>query len=154
MVYEKLGEDEELTNEDFYSDDFHKAYTKKPSTDSNGRYYLAIKLAITSDIEIIDNVRDEIKAALPEKNLTDAKINEKILKLRRDAGLVIYDKFLERNYAGGDTEFKTTKKTKTHVVAEYKVGNEVIEVTADQLFEILALTYAPKKLLRSWTKRS
>ena len=28
MVYEKLGEDEELTNEDFYSDDFHKAYTK------------------------------------------------------------------------------------------------------------------------------
>lgn len=148
MVYEKLGEDEELTNEDFYSDDFHKAYTKKPSTDSNGRYYLAIKLAITSDIEIIDNVRDEIKAALPEKNLTDAKINEKILQLRRDAGLVIYDKFLERNYAGGDTEFKTTKKTKTHVVAEYKVGNEVIEVTADQLFEILALTYAPKEIAK------
>lgn len=150
LVYEEVEEGEEVSNKDYYTDDIHDAYTYTPRTDSNGRYYLAIKLEVAGEIKNVDDeeVRNEIKAKLPDENLTTAKINEKIFEMRRNAGLVFYDKYFERMYASSDKNFKTTKKVKAGIVAEYKDGKETKQVTADELFELLALKYAPRDIAK------
>lgn len=147
LAYEEL-EEENVSNEDFYTDDIHDTYTYAPRTDSNDRYFLAIKLEVTGEIKLLENVRAEIKEKLPNEYITDSKISEKILEMRREAGLVLYDKYFERMYSSTDTKFKTTKKVKDTVVAEYKVNKETKQVTADELFAILANNYAAKDIAK------
>jgi hypothetical protein len=86
----------------------------------------------------LEEVKTEIKEKLIENALTSTEISKQLFKMRRDAKLVIYDFQFNTTYASADTDYKPTKKTNKTVVATYNLNNQATNVTADDLFTVLA----------------
>lgn len=133
---------------------FYKSYTIKPQ--KCGDYYvLAVKFAVKTTYNSYEDVKDEIIDKLLEEAITDNAIEQMIYKKRQDAGLQIYDRYLEAIYDYQYTNFhettlkltdydkyKDSKKNEKEVVAKFKVDGKYVTITADELFKELKQKYA------------
>ena len=131
---------------------FYKSYTVAPIKGSNYTY-LMIKFEEVAPKEL-EAVKDEIKEKLLEGLETDNNITSMIYQKRYDAGLQIYDKYLEAVYDYEYTyfhettlkltsynKFKDSKKNKTDVVASFTVDGEEKTITAEELYKALEAKY-------------
>lgn len=136
------------------ADDFYKSYTIKPISCGN-YYFLMIKFKQT----VGDNLSD-VKAEIEEKKVeelfssNDNNINRMIYQRRHDAGLKIYDCYIEAVYDYQYTYFFETtlkltdydkyedsKKKEESVVARFTVDGKEQTITADTLYEELSDKY-------------
>lgn len=134
--------------------DFYKSYTIKPI--SCGNYYF---LMIKFKQNVGDNLSD-VKAEVEQKMIDDLfssndnNINRMIYQRRHDAGLQIFDRYIEAVYDYQYTYFfettlkltdydkyKDSKKKEESVVARFKVDGEEKTITADELYKELADKY-------------
>lgn len=135
-------------------DSFYKSYTVKPISCGN-YYFLMIKFKQT----VGDNISD-VQAEVEQKKIdelfssNDNNINRMIYQRRHDAGLEIYDRYIEAVYDYQYTYFFETtlkltdydkyqdsKKKEESVVAKFKVDGEEQTITADTLYEELSDKY-------------
>lgn len=88
-----------------------------------------------------DDVVDEIKEALFEKELTDTYVSTEMVKLREKNDILFYDPDLEADYVQTAKSFSqthTTSKEESKTLVA-KIAN--VEYTADQLFNLLDKYY-------------
>ncbi|MGD9605614.1 MAG: hypothetical protein AB7V00_05660 [Bacilli bacterium] len=101
-------------------------------------YILKIAEEVAPDQE---DVIDEIKEALFEKELTDTYVSTAMVKLRAENDILFYDPDLEEDYIATALSFKEThtpsKEESTTLVA--KIGNT--EYSADDLFALIDKYY-------------
>lgn len=135
--------------------DFYKSYTMKPVS-CGDYYFLMVKFEQTAAPSLEDEtVKAEIIEKLTEELLTDNAINEMVYERRYNAGLNIYDRYLEAIYDYQYTYFyettlkltdynkyKDSKKKEKAVIAKFKVGDKEETITADTLFNSLKDKYA------------
>lgn len=141
----------------------NECYTVAPVKGTN-YYYLMIKFAEVPCEELEGN--ETVKADLIEKLLeelqTENNINKMIYENRNNAGLQIFDKYLEAIYeynydtfftstlklSEGDYDaFEISKKKSKEVVASFKAGEETVEITAEQLFNSLEEKYGVSTII-------
>lgn len=135
--------------------DFVKSYTMKPISAGN-YYFLALKAHRTLDHNLSDK-KAEIEAELIEELFAenDNNIDRMIYQRRMDAGLAIYDRYLEALYdyqytyfyettlkETNYTKYEDSKKKENKVVAKFTVNGSEKEITADDLYKSLCEKYA------------
>lgn len=135
--------------------DFVSSYTMKPISCGN-YYFLVLKAAkVTGPNQ--EEKASEIEAGLIEELFAenDNNIDRMIYERRHDAGLEIYDRYIEAVYDYQYTyfyettlketeydKFENSKKKQTSIVAKFSVDGEEKTITADELFKSLAEKYA------------
>lgn len=155
-------------------DNLYKSYTTEPVKVGN-YYFLILKLQDVKQTELFEKDADgnnskddkgnyiiadndlynEIVEAKKEALLTDNAVNEMIYETRYNAGLKIYDAYIEAIYeyqyktfyettiaANDYNKYKTTKKNKKTLVAEFTVGNDKVKIESQELFDRLEAKYA------------
>ena len=135
--------------------DFVSSYTMKPISCGN-YYFLVLKAAkVTGPNQ--EEKASEIEAGLIEELFAenDNNIDRMIYERRHDAGLEIYDRYIEAVYDYQYTyfyettlketeydKFENSKKKQTSIVAKFSVDGKEKTITADELFKSLAEKYA------------
>ena len=150
---------------------FYKQYTAEPIKGTNYYFLVIkfaekadTKLIFEDDEDFEDATAEEItasnelKAAIVEKMkkdlLTDNEITRILFENRTKNGLVIYDRYLEAVYEYSYNKFFNstiavtnylpfivTDKTSKTVVATIGLGDKEVEITADQLYEVMEAKY-------------
>ncbi len=126
------------------TDLFEKDADGNNKTDDNGKY-------IIKDQALYDEIVEKKKEAL----LTENALNEMSYVKRYEAGLKIYDAYIEAIYeyeyknfyettlsTTDYNKYEKTKKNKKALVAEFKVGDNKVEISADDLFNRMEPKYA------------
>lgn len=135
--------------------DFYKSYTIKPISCGN-YYFLMIKFKQTVGNNLSDVKEQVEKEKIDELfSSNDNNINTMIYQRRYDAGLQIYDRYIEAIYDYQYTyfyettlkvtdydKFEDSKKKEESVVARFKVNGEEKTITVDELYAELADKYA------------
>lgn len=137
---------------------FAKSYTVKPISCGN-YYFLMIKFSETVGKDLSE-IKDEVAEAKLNSLLEDEEngenyINQMIYKHRQDAGLEIYDHYIEAVYDYQYTyffettmkltdydEFEYSKKKEKSNVAKFKVDGKTVTISADELYAELASKYS------------
>lgn len=129
------------TDKTLYTDHLHQSYTPTPAASGTSKFHLVLKVGYGETKEYED-VKDEIKTELIKNRLTATEIDNQLLKLRQDAKVTLHDYYLNNAYQQlVDANYKAPKKLSKTAVATYKVNDETIEITADQLFAKLSKQY-------------
>lgn len=136
-VFSDLAEKENI-----HKENYTKYFVVNPTLASS-QYYFAVKIKVDEAADLYDEaegedekpmneaIKAEIIEKLKEEQINETYINGKMGDLRRDKGLLIYDKVIESAYISGyDSKLKTTKKSSASVVA--RVNG--VDYTADALF--------------------
>lgn len=118
-----------------------KWFTPTPQSYSSGSIHCFImKLAEVAAPEQ-SAVNEEIYEKLVEKTLTSTFVETKMAELRQEKELVIYDAFLEKQYASSAKSYsvthETTKKASENLVASV----EGHDYTTDQLYDAMDKIY-------------
>lgn len=136
-----------------------KGYTKSAYTASS-TYYLLLKLDVvevevenplwTDDEETVmdETLKAEIIAQLTEDAKTDKVVNEKIVELRKEYGLMFYDTQLETSYINSvDSKFEASKKENKENVLKLVVDGKDVFYSTDAYFEELSKRMASSFVL-------
>lgn len=145
----------DLESLDTNKEQMNKAYTHAPLV-AGTRYYLMLKLeedasGYTPYDELTD--KSDIVHSLVENTITEDYITKILGEAHVASKLKIYDQGLETKYvveydaAYANLEitdydaFPTTDDESATVVASYEVNGKKVEITADQLYELLIKQY-------------
>jgi len=137
-VFSELSEKDNINTENYT-----KYFVVNPTLASS-QYYFSVKIKVDEAQALYDEaegeeeavmnetIKAEIIAKLKEEQVNETYINGKMADLRRDNGLLIYDKVVEDRYINNfDSKLKTTKKSSSTVVATVNG----VDYTTDQLFD-------------------
>lgn len=123
---------------------FLRTFSVNPKTWSGANsYYYVFKVQFVDPQPLDDSaegtaLREDIIDKIIDSRVTAANIRSRMLTLRQEQGLVIYDSQLEKVYQNShDATHVSTKKNHDTVVA--KLGEH--EITADELFAELSKRY-------------
>ncbi len=136
---------------------FAKSYTVKPVSCGN-YYFLMIKFKETVGTNLSE-IKEEVEKAklnsLLDGESGENYINQMIYKRRQDAGLEIYDRYIEAVYDYQYTQFfestlkltdydkfEDSKKKEQVNVAKFMVGDNKVTISADELYSELATKYS------------
>lgn len=133
------------------------SYTTYPSSFNNG-FYLALKYhSVKVSEEDQESRSAEVYDYLIENSINASTTSFYLFKMRREAGLVIYEEGLENNYAksydsalASEEDFeKFTKNTEVDNknVAKFKVNGVETVITADQLCDELIARYGIQSVI-------
>lgn len=137
---------------------FAKSYTVKPISCGN-YYFLMIKFkeSVGKDLSEIKGEVEKAKlqSLLDDEDNGENYINQMIYKHRQDAGLEIYDRYIEAVYDYQYTyffettmkltdydKFEDSKKKEKANVAKFKVDGKTVTISADELYSELASKYS------------
>ena len=147
-----------MVGHDEYAE-LYQSYTVSPVKGTN-YYYLMIKFfeVPCAELENNETVKNDLIEKLLEELATDSNIEQMIYKNRNDAGLQIYDKYLEAIYeynynnffSSAKVEydnFKISKKKTTKDVASFKVDGKKITIKADELYTSLEEKYGVSTII-------
>lgn len=126
-------------------------YNKAPKLIGNEAYYFVYKVASPEYIEnwetsdVFDNyIKDQLVANV----VTNTYITSKVVELHNSVNLKIYDNVIAEGYKSMDTDFKVQKKLlDKNTVATYKVDDEIIKISADDIYSELKTVYATQLFL-------
>lgn len=151
------------------------AYTTEFKAMASGEYFVAYKFggekAVESTLDFSDKAKDEnkpseellkeLKAHLVTTQFNDDIETQMLLGLRQDNDVKFYDRFLNASYKAAYvylfettlklaeyTPYAENNKTSKTLAFSYKVGEEVVEYTAQKLFELLANQYGPQSTVK------
>lgn len=136
---------------------FATSYTVKPISCGN-YYFLMIKFKETVGSNLSE-IKEEVEKAklnsLLDGESGENYINQMIYKHRQDAGLEIYDRYIEAVYDYQYTQFfestlkltdydkfEDSKKKEQVNVAKFMVGDNKVTISADELYSELATKYS------------
>ena len=150
---------------------FYKAYTIEPVSGDNYTYLILklsetapTELISTTDsdysektaeeIQASDALRSEIIEKLKKDRFTDNMVTKIIYELRTKSNLKIHDRYLDAVYNYNYSYFFNTTLSQTDyltynltdkgdkkIVAEFRVGDKTVQITADELYNSMESRY-------------
>ena len=142
---------EPVYGNDSYAD-FYKSYTVAPIKGSNYTF-LMIKFTEEKAPEL-ETVKAKLEESLFKGLETDNNISKSIYERRVEAGLKIYDKYLEALYdyeyttffestlkLSNYAKFKDSKKNQKEIVASFTVDGQTQNINAEELYKALEEKY-------------
>ena len=150
-------------------------YTTEFKAMASGEYFLAYKFGGSNATEVPYDFTDKavedkkpsadllakLKAHLVETKFNDDIETQMLLTFRQNNEVKFYDRFLNASYKAAYVylyektlkvvdypEYAENKKTSKELAFSYKVNGQLVEVSAQKLFETLANQYGPQSTVK------